>query len=90
MRRLWRPVLDVLPLYDPGPPLESLAAELGISRIPVLGALFGYQNYQKNRQELMLLLTPRVITDLDQSNAVTREFKQKLDTLRRDLDIKAR
>jgi histidinol-phosphate aminotransferase len=29
VRRLWRPVLDVLPLYDPGPPLESLAAELG-------------------------------------------------------------
>ena len=61
-----------------------------LSRIPILGGLFGYQNYQKNRQELMLLLTPHVISDLDQSNAVTREFKQKLDSLRRDLDIKAK
>jgi len=61
-----------------------------LSRIPVLGALFGYQNYQKNRQELMLLLTPRVITDIDQSNSITREFKQKLDSLRRDVDIKVK
>jgi histidinol-phosphate aminotransferase len=29
MRRLWRSVLDALPIYDPGPPLESLAQELG-------------------------------------------------------------
>jgi general secretion pathway protein D len=61
-----------------------------LSRIPILGGLFGYQNYQKNRQELMLLLTPHVITDLDQSNAVTREFKQKLDSLRRSLDIQVK
>jgi general secretion pathway protein D len=61
-----------------------------LSRIPVLGALFGYQNYQKNRQELMLLLTPRVITDIDQSNSITREFKQKLDSLRRDVDIRVK
>ena len=60
------------------------------SKIPVLGALFGYQSYKKNRQELMLLLTPHVINDIDQSNAVTREFKQKLDSLRRDLDIQAK
>ena len=60
------------------------------SKIPVLGALFGYQTYTQNRQELMLLLTPHVITDIDQSNAVTREFKQKLDTLRKDHDVKAK
>jgi histidinol-phosphate aminotransferase len=29
VRRLWRSVLDALPLYDPGPPLERLAEELG-------------------------------------------------------------
>jgi hypothetical protein len=38
----------------------------------------------------MLLLTPRVITDIDQSNSITREFKQKLDSLRRDVDIKVK
>src|SRR4029453_13243642 len=38
MRRLWRPVLDVLPLYDPGPTLESLAAELGRDGVVRLSA----------------------------------------------------
>ncbi len=58
-----------------------------LSKIPILGALFGYQNYQKSRTELMILLTPHVINDIDQSNAVTRDFRQKLDTLRKDLNI---
>jgi general secretion pathway protein D len=57
------------------------------SKIPIFGALFGYQSYLKNRQELMVLLTPHVITDIDQSNSVTREFKEKLDSLRKDLQI---
>jgi histidinol-phosphate aminotransferase len=38
VRRLWRPVLDALPLYDPGPPLESLAQELGRSDLVRLSA----------------------------------------------------
>jgi histidinol-phosphate aminotransferase len=38
VRRLWRPVLDAIPLYDPGPPLESLAQELGRSDLVRLSA----------------------------------------------------
>jgi len=56
------------------------------SKIPILGALFGYQSYEKTKKELMLLLTPHVITDINQSNAVTRELKEKVNTIRKDLE----
>ncbi len=59
-----------------------------LSKIPILGALFGYQEYSKKKTELILMLTPRVITDIHQSNAVTQEFKQKLDAIRKELEIK--
>jgi len=56
------------------------------SKIPLFGALFGYQTYEKTRNELMLLLTPHVIADIDQSNAVTRDFKEKVETIRRQIE----
>jgi general secretion pathway protein D len=59
-----------------------------LSRIPLLGSLFGYHDYGKSKSELMLLLTPHVISDSYQSNAVTREFKERVDTIRRELEIK--
>jgi len=55
-----------------------------ISRIPLLGALFGYHDYGTTRAELMLLLTPHVISDTYQSNAITREFKERVDGIRRE------
>ncbi len=57
-----------------------------LSKIPILGGLFGSQDYEKHKTELMLLLTPHVITDIDQSNAITREFKGKVDTIRKELE----
>ncbi|HSB06661.1 MAG TPA: type II and III secretion system protein, partial [Thermodesulfobacteriota bacterium] len=59
-----------------------------LSRIPLLGALFGYHDYGNTRGELMMLLTPHVISDSYQSNATTREFKEKIDTIRKELDKK--
>ncbi len=43
---------------------------------------------ESTKSELMLLLTPHVISDIDQSNAVTREFKERVDTIRRELERK--
>jgi len=57
-----------------------------LSKIPLLGALFGYHNYDKSKTEFLLLLTPHIITDIEQSNAVTREFKEKLETIRKDME----
>jgi general secretion pathway protein D len=59
-----------------------------LSKIPILGALFGHQEYSKKKTELILLLTPRVITDIQQSNAVTQEFKRKVETIRKEIEMK--
>jgi general secretion pathway protein D len=57
-----------------------------LSKIPLLGAVFGYQTYSMGRTELILMMTPHVITDLDQSNAVTREFRKKVEGIKKDLE----
>ena len=57
-----------------------------LSKIPILGALFGYQTYSIGRTELILMMTPHVITDLNQSNAITREFREKVEGIKKDLE----
>jgi general secretion pathway protein D len=57
-----------------------------LSKIPILGALFGYQTYSMGRTELILMMTPHVITDLNQSNAITREFREKVEGIKKDLE----
>ena len=59
-----------------------------LSRIPILGALFGYQTYIKKKTELILLMTPHIITDHIQSRSVTEEFKEKVEGLKRELEKK--
>ncbi len=57
-----------------------------LSKIPILGALFGYQSYDIGKTELILMMTPHVITDLNQSNAATREFREKVEGLKQELE----
>jgi len=59
-----------------------------LSRIPILGALFGSHEYLTGKTELILLMTPHIITDQLQSEAVTREFREKVDAIRRELEKK--
>lgn len=59
-----------------------------LSKIPILGGLFGYQTWGLKKTETVLLMTPHVITDLEQSNAVTREFNEKVGAIRRELERK--
>jgi general secretion pathway protein D len=59
-----------------------------LSKIPIIGGLFGTQSYIKRKTELLILLTPHVIADIYQSQAVTQEFKEKVEGLRRDLEKK--
>jgi general secretion pathway protein D len=56
-----------------------------LSKIPVLGAVFGYQTYDRGKTELLLMLTPHVISDLKQSNAVTQEFRDKVEGIKKEL-----
>lgn len=52
-----------------------------VSRIPVLGALFGSHNDVQNRTELLIILKPHVLRTLDDGRAVTEELRAKLRTL---------
>jgi general secretion pathway protein D len=52
-----------------------------LSKIPVLGALFGTQSYQHNRTELVLIITPRIISDSTQAREATLELRKKLPAL---------
>ena len=52
-----------------------------LSRIPVLGGLFGNHDNRQNRTELIVLLKPQVIRTPDDGRAVTEELRGKLRTL---------
>jgi general secretion pathway protein D len=52
-----------------------------LSKIPILGAAFGTQSFRQNRTELVLVITPRIVSDTTQARDVTEEFRRKLPAL---------
>jgi general secretion pathway protein D len=52
-----------------------------LSRIPVLGGIFGSQQKVQRRTELVVLLKPHVLHTPDDGRAVTEELRAKLRTL---------
>ncbi len=52
-----------------------------LSEIPVLGGLFGTQSNNVDRTELIVLITPHVVDNLQKSRAVTDELRRKLPEL---------
>jgi general secretion pathway protein D len=48
-----------------------------VSEIPVLGGLFGTKNDKIERTELMVLITPHVVENLESARAVTEELRRK-------------
>ncbi len=52
-----------------------------LSKIPLIGGLFGTQSLTKKRTELVILITPTVITNSDDARAVTDEIRRKLPSL---------
>lgn len=59
-----------------------------LSKIPILGALFGTQKYTINKTELIILMTPHIITSQIQSDEVTREFREKVEGIKKELEKK--
>jgi general secretion pathway protein D len=49
-----------------------------LSRIPVIGALFGAKTDNAERTELLVLITPRVVPDQEEAQRVTDELRQRL------------
>ncbi len=66
-----------------------------LSKIPVLGTLFGTQSYSRQRTELVLIITPRIVSDAEQAREATLELRKKLPALedmlpkRKDLPVPA-
>jgi general secretion pathway protein D len=54
----------------------------GLNRIPIFGRLFGSTTRSRNRTELIVLITPRVITNGDEAKTVTDEYQRKFESLR--------
>lgn len=53
-----------------------------LSRIPVLGRLFGRTDRSKSRSELIVLITPRIIRDPEDARRVTDEYQNEFESLK--------
>jgi general secretion pathway protein D len=56
-----------------------------LSRIPLLGSLFGSRSISKSRTELVVFMTPRVIYDTTQVNDASDEIRSNLKKLQKDI-----
>ncbi|UGB37887.1 type II secretion system secretin GspD [Frateuria soli] len=53
----------------------------GLNRIPLIGRLFGSTDRHRNRSELIVLITPRVIGSSDDARRITDEYQTKFESL---------
>ncbi|HET9032424.1 MAG TPA: type II secretion system secretin GspD [Dokdonella sp.] len=53
----------------------------GLSRIPVLGKLFGSTSKNHQRTELIVLITPQVVNNSDEAREITEEYKRQFQSL---------
>ncbi|MEO7797275.1 MAG: secretin N-terminal domain-containing protein, partial [Opitutaceae bacterium] len=53
-----------------------------LSKIPIIGAAFGTQTFNRERTELVLVITPKIVSDTTQARAVTDELRSKLPLLK--------
>jgi general secretion pathway protein D len=57
-----------------------------LGKIPLIGFFFGKNTRKNDRRELILLLTPHIVTDEIQSKTVTDEFKEKIRGLKKEFE----
>jgi general secretion pathway protein D len=53
-----------------------------LSKIPVIGAAFGTQTFTRRRTELVLVITPKIISDAAQARQVTQELRERMPSLK--------
>ena len=61
---------------------ESESGVPGLSKVPVLGFLFGATNDTSRRTELVILITPRAVRDPSVSREITEEFRERMKSLK--------
>ncbi|MDJ0655290.1 MAG: type II secretion system secretin GspD [Xanthomonadales bacterium] len=60
----------------------------GLSRLPLLGGLFGNEGYSVLRTELLVMITPTVVSNTEEAREVSREYREKMQGLEPlDLDL---
>jgi len=52
-----------------------------LSRIPIIGGLFGQQNLRNNRTELVLFITPRVVENQVDISSVVQEMRRRMENM---------
>lgn len=52
--------------------------------IPIIGLLFGATKKTNKRTELLVLITPKVVSNQDDAGAITEEFKRRMKNLKPD------
>lgn len=57
-----------------------------LSKIPLLGYLFGGTTDKYERRELIILLTPHVMRDLNEARAVTSDYLQRMKGVHEDVN----
>jgi general secretion pathway protein D len=50
----------------------------GLRKMPLIGPLFGSQGVSKQRTELIVLITPHIISNLEEGAHITHEMKEKV------------
>jgi len=53
----------------------------GLSRIPILGNLFGHTKKNRTRTELIVLITPRVVGNAVDARSITEEYQRRFESL---------
>lgn len=64
---------------------NAIEGESGVpvlSKIPLLGALFGRSTESNRRTELVVLITPKVVRTSDDATNVTEEFRRRLTSMK--------
>ena len=62
---------------------ESTSSVPGLGRIPGLRWLFGSTSKSKDRTELIVLITPRVVASGDEARRVTDDYRQQMQLIGR-------
>lgn len=50
----------------------------GLRKLPLLGPLFGSEGVSKQKTELLVLITPHIITNLEEGARITHDMKEKV------------
>lgn len=57
-----------------------------LSKIPILGYLFGTTTDTYNKTELLVMVTPHVISNQDEADVITKDFQNRVKTVKKNIE----